>query len=174
MGRDLAKALPVLTVFSLPIAGYLAPAIGFIFPKTLLPPQFWSSPQRLHFMLEVRPRFENHLSGVSEPSERPHSPSGHAPMNMLLQDVARDLCKLIRVCTSVNNVPFLCLRWCSFRGMYMPSAAGSRMLRNRRPLCSRSSCSTWRCSRRRLDPTAVLNSCNRRPSKSVVVSYAFG
>lgn len=53
MGRDLAKALPVLTVFSLPIAGYLAPAIGFIFPKTLLPPQFWSSPQRLHFMLEV-------------------------------------------------------------------------------------------------------------------------
>lgn len=45
--------MPVLTVFSLPIAGYLAPAMGYIFPKTLLPPQFWSSPQRLHFMLEV-------------------------------------------------------------------------------------------------------------------------
>lgn len=61
VGRDLAKALPVLTVFSLPIAGYLAPAIGFIFPKTLLPPQFWSSPQRLHFMLEVSQRAEkNH------------------------------------------------------------------------------------------------------------------
>lgn len=53
VGRDLAKALPVLTVFSLPIAGYLAPALGYIFPKTMLPPQFWTSPQRLRFMLEV-------------------------------------------------------------------------------------------------------------------------
>lgn len=52
--RDLLKALPVLAVFAVPFAGNLAPVVGFLYPKALLPTQFWSSSQRHHYMLQVR------------------------------------------------------------------------------------------------------------------------
>lgn len=50
--RDLLKALPVLAVFAVPFAGNLAPVVGFLYPKALLPTQFWSSSQRHHYMLQ--------------------------------------------------------------------------------------------------------------------------
>lgn len=89
-------------MFSLPIAGYLAPAIGFIFPKTLLPPQFWSSPQRLHFMLEVCQRVENHHRTSGKTALR-----GIAGADILLS-IAMQL-QGVAICVSipVNNLPVL-------------------------------------------------------------------
>lgn len=37
-----------------PIAGYLSPVIGLMFPKTLLPAQFWSLRQRRDYMFQAR------------------------------------------------------------------------------------------------------------------------
>ncbi|CAM9508757.1 unnamed protein product [Ascophyllum nodosum] len=50
--RDVVKALPLLVMFAVPIIGYVGPAVGFFFQKTLLPAQFWTSRQRLEFMVQ--------------------------------------------------------------------------------------------------------------------------
>ncbi|CAM9951857.1 unnamed protein product, partial [Hapterophycus canaliculatus] len=116
VGRDLAKALPVLTVFSLPLGGSLAPAIGFIFPKTLLPPQFWSSPQRLHFMLEDAmkqevssfPKLLQHLAMLAS-SPRPNSSprqlrfsTGWFWKDGCLENLTREhLLRLVKACNTV-------------------------------------------------------------------------
>ncbi|CAM9679305.1 unnamed protein product [Ectocarpus fasciculatus] len=117
VGRDLAKALPVLTVFSLPIAGYLAPALGYIFPKTMLPPQFWTSPQRLRFMLEDAkkqevssfPKLLQHLAMMAS-SPRPNSSPGQLQFSATwfwkegsLDRLSRE--HLLQLIKSCNTVP---------------------------------------------------------------------
>ncbi|CAB1103340.1 unnamed protein product [Ectocarpus sp. CCAP 1310/34] len=117
VGRDLAKALPVLTVFSLPIAGYLAPALGYIFPKTMLPPQFWTSPQRLRFMLEDAkkqevssfPKLLQHLAMMAS-SPRPNSSPGQLQFSATwfwkegnLNRLSRE--HLLQLMKSCNTVP---------------------------------------------------------------------
>ncbi|CAM9845470.1 unnamed protein product [Discosporangium mesarthrocarpum] len=50
--RDVAKALPLVVFFAIPVIGYLAPYLGLRYPKTLLPAQFWSLEQRKEFVAQ--------------------------------------------------------------------------------------------------------------------------
>lgn len=50
--RDLLKSLPLLMLFCVPLLGYIAPVIGFQFPKQLLPSQFWRPDQKTQFLRE--------------------------------------------------------------------------------------------------------------------------
>lgn len=50
--RDLLKSLPLLALFCVPLLGYVAPVIGFQFPKQLLPSQFWRPDQKTQFLRE--------------------------------------------------------------------------------------------------------------------------
>lgn len=56
VSRDVYKAFPVLAIFAVPIVGYLGPILGVLYPKVLLPAQFWTSSQRLEYMLQVTSR----------------------------------------------------------------------------------------------------------------------
>ncbi|KAI9907981.1 hypothetical protein PsorP6_016654 [Peronosclerospora sorghi] len=47
--RDLLKSLPLLAFFCVPILGYMAPLLGYQFPKQLLPWQFWRPDQKTQF-----------------------------------------------------------------------------------------------------------------------------
>eukprot|EP00112_Aurelia_sp_Birch-Aquarium-sp1_P026030 Seg898.8 transcript_id=Seg898.8/GoldUCD/mRNA.D3Y31 product="LETM1 domain-containing protein 1" protein_id=Seg898.8/GoldUCD/D3Y31 len=50
--KDIIKSLPVALLFFLPFVGYLAPIIGYLFPKKLLSQQFWNIEQRKKFAFE--------------------------------------------------------------------------------------------------------------------------
>ncbi|RLN44868.1 hypothetical protein BBJ28_00009695 [Nothophytophthora sp. Chile5] len=50
--RDLLKSLPLLAFFCVPVVGYVAPLLGYQFPKQLLPWQFWRPDQKTQFLKE--------------------------------------------------------------------------------------------------------------------------
>lgn len=71
--RDLAKSLPLLIFFAVPLIGYAAPVIGYQFPKQLLPWQFWRPDQKTQFFREdahARAKFYPELVKLLEQIDR--------------------------------------------------------------------------------------------------------
>ncbi|KAH9092780.1 hypothetical protein Ae201684P_008449 [Aphanomyces euteiches] len=50
--RDLIKSLPLLIAFAIPVVGYVAPVLGYYYPKWLLPWQFWTAEDKAEFLEE--------------------------------------------------------------------------------------------------------------------------
>jgi len=44
--RDLVTSLPLILWFILPTVGFLAPVLGFLYPRQLMSHQFWNHEQR--------------------------------------------------------------------------------------------------------------------------------
>ncbi|ETV89145.1 hypothetical protein, variant 2 [Aphanomyces astaci] len=64
--RDLLKSLPLLIAFAVPIAGYLAPVMGYFYPKWTLPWQFWTPTQKAQFFEEDVRQKESFYKDISQ------------------------------------------------------------------------------------------------------------
>ncbi|RHZ24669.1 hypothetical protein DYB37_002691 [Aphanomyces astaci] len=64
--RDLLKSLPLLIAFAVPIAGYLAPVMGYFYPKWTLPWQFWTPTQKAQFFEDDVRQKESFYKDISQ------------------------------------------------------------------------------------------------------------